>query len=582
MTSTNMNCPVSLSCIISAYPHASIKTPELASRISQEYHTLPSAQHNLFQQTLNLFNQFDPTLRSFFIVQLLSQFNNKELSFVSECIKPLLKFDIIGQLPLHITKTIFTYLDHKSLCQASVVCKLWKRISEQNCLWKTLCEQHINKKCTKCGWGLPVLLDVYLKRKRSEWLHQQQVAQQQLGHNTNQLTKTPLTCSSPDTDSNSSNWSPRKRIAFQPTSPQPLSPHNRTNSAPLINNTPATTKEPEGFWKSIFRERMMIELNWRRGHFQQFTLKAHTDSVKHLQACGPRLMTASSDSTVRLWDLNTNKSLHIVQGDGMEQVTNLQFDDCRLVTTSSDGRVRVWCYRTGFRKLSFPQPAKCLHFLKNLMVTGSATGLVNVYNFTTSQHFTINAHSEPINKIQLISMDLVLTCSDDGSVKLWDLVTKTCIQEYSGHVGEVTCFQAVVPPNMLDNLRSNILIRKSQPEKPYNANNPFEMSNCTLVTGSSDNTIKVWSLVSGHCIRTIFGHLDGVECLAVDTLRIVSGSRDWTVKVWDFDTGACMHTLVGPQDAINCISLADTRIIAGSEDSQVYLWDCQMPPNSTN
>ncbi|KXN72149.1 WD40 repeat-like protein [Conidiobolus coronatus NRRL 28638] len=500
MTSTNMNCPVSLSCIISSYPHASIKTPELASRISQEYHTLPSAQHNLFQQTLNLFNQFDPTLRSFFIVQLLSQFNNKELSFVSECIKPLLKFDIIGQLPLHITKTIFTYLDHKSLCQTSVVCKLWKRISEQNCLWKTLCEQHINKKCTKCGWGLPVLLDVYLKRKRSEWLHQQQVAQHQQGRNTNQLTQTPLTCSSPDTESSSSNWSPRKRIAFQPTSPQPLSPHNRTNSAPLINSTPVTAKEPEGFWKSIFRERMMIELNWRRGHFQQFTLKAHTDSVKHLQACGPRLMTASSDSTVRLWDLNTNKPLHIVQGDGMEQVTNLQFDDCRLVT----------------------------------------------------------------------------------SVKLWDLVTKTCIQEYSGHVGEVTCFQAVVPPNMLDNLRSNILIRKSQPEKPYNANNPFEMANCTLVTGSSDNTIKVWSLVSGHCIRTIFGHLDGVECLAVDTLRIVSGSRDWTVKVWDFDTGACMHTLVGPQDAINCISLADTRIIAGSEDSQVYLWDCQMPPNSTN
>ena len=61
----------------------------------------------------------------------------------------------------------------------------------------------------------------------------------------------------------------------------------------------------------------------------------------------------------------------------------------------------------------------------------------------------------------------------------------------------------------------------------------------TIVSGSTDNTIKVWDLKSGDCLRTLGGHSSSVYAvaLAVDGRTIVSGSTDNTIKVWDLNVG---------------------------------------------
>jgi WD40 repeat protein len=55
------------------------------------------------------------------------------------------------------------------------------------------------------------------------------------------------------------------------------------------------------------------------------------------------------------------------------------------------------------------------------------------------------------------------------------------------------------------------------------------------VTGSWDNTAKVWEASSGKLLVTLAGHEGGVESAsyAPDGKRIVTGSRDNTAKVWD-------------------------------------------------
>src|SRR3989344_848541 len=59
-----------------------------------------------------------------------------------------------------------------------------------------------------------------------------------------------------------------------------------------------------------------------------------------------------------------------------------------------------------------------------------------------------------------------------------------------------------------------------------------------IVSGSHDDTLKVWNAESGVCERTLQGHTDWLTCVSVfmgsDSLpRIVSGSGDTTLKVWD-------------------------------------------------
>lgn len=76
-----------------------------------------------------------------------------------------------------------------------------------------------------------------------------------------------------------------------------------------------------------------------------------------------------------------------------------------------------------------------------------------------------------------------------------------------------------------------------------------------IVSGSDDNTLKVWSAVTGKCLRTLIGHTGGVWSSQMAGNLIISGSTDRTLKVWDADTGACKHTLYGHTSTVRCMHL---------------------------
>lgn len=99
-----------------------------------------------------------------------------------------------------------------------------------------------------------------------------------------------------------------------------------------------------------------------------------------------------------------------------------------------------------------------------------------------------------------------------------------------------------------------------------------------LISGSLDNTLKVFDVLTGVCVRTIFGHVEGVWAVDADNLRIVSASHDRTVKVWDRDTGVCESTLVGHTAPVTAVALGDDKIVSGSDDRTVRIWSFSPPP----
>jgi len=94
-----------------------------------------------------------------------------------------------------------------------------------------------------------------------------------------------------------------------------------------------------------------------------------------------------------------------------------------------------------------------------------------------------------------------------------------------------------------------------------------------LISGSLDNTVKVWDIRSGKATKTLFGHIEGVWAVASDRLRLVSGSHDRTIKVWAREDGRCTATLVGHRGAVTCLALGEDMIISGSDDGDVRLWN---------
>ena len=60
-----------------------------------------------------------------------------------------------------------------------------------------------------------------------------------------------------------------------------------------------------------------------------------------------------------------------------------------------------------------------------------------------------------------------------------------------------------------------------------------------IVSGSHDNSVRIWSVSTGEEVKVLNGHTNFVISVAFssDGMRIVSGSVDNSIRLWDASTG---------------------------------------------
>ncbi|GAB1603669.1 hypothetical protein Ahia01_000648200, partial [Argonauta hians] len=100
-----------------------------------------------------------------------------------------------------------------------------------------------------------------------------------------------------------------------------------------------------------------------------------------------------------------------------------------------------------------------------------------------------------------------------------------------------------------------------------------QMADNIIISGSTDRTLKVWNAETGQCIHTLYGHTSTVRCMHLHGNKVVSGSRDATLRVWDIDTGQCLHVLMGHVAAVRCVQYDGRRVVSGAYDYTVKVWD---------
>ena len=98
-----------------------------------------------------------------------------------------------------------------------------------------------------------------------------------------------------------------------------------------------------------------------------------------------------------------------------------------------------------------------------------------------------------------------------------------------------------------------------------------------IVTGSADQTAKVWRASNGKESLTLRGHRGPVKSVAFspDGRRVLTGSWDKTAMVWDATNGDKLLILKGHEAAIfsAAFSTNGQRIVTGSQDQTARVWD---------
>ncbi|KAM7366581.1 hypothetical protein PAMP_016013 [Pampus punctatissimus] len=158
----------------------------------------------------------------------------------------------------------------------------------------------------------------------------------------------------------------------------------------------------------------------------------------------------------------------------------------------------------------------------------------------TREPMVLKGHDDHVITCLQFSGDLIVSGSDDNTLKVWSAISGKCLRTLTGHTGGVWCSQMAV---------------------------------ATVISGSTDRTLRVWDAERGECVHTLYGHTSTVRCMHLHGNRVVSGSRDTTLRVWDVSTGRCEHVLTGHVAAVRCVQYDGQRVVSGGYDYMVKVWD---------
>jgi small GTP-binding protein len=206
---------------------------------------------------------------------------------------------------------------------------------------------------------------------------------------------------------------------------------------------------------------------------------------------------------------------------------------------------------------------------------------------------TLEGHKEKVQGIALThDGKWVVSCSNDRTIKVWSLKSLQCLTTLKGHKNFVYIVVPIPDSKRIISgshdctlkvwdIESGQCLSTLEGHTGYIGFNAVSVTpdGKRVVTGASDQTLKVWDIESGQCLSTFKGHNSSIKGVAItpDGKHVVSGSADQTLKVWDIDSGHCLSTFEGHTSTVWVVSLTSDgkRVVSGSRDLTLKVWELE-------
>uniref|UniRef100_A0A7S4I5I2 Phospholipase A-2-activating protein n=1 Tax=Vannella robusta TaxID=1487602 RepID=A0A7S4I5I2_9EUKA len=297
------------------------------------------------------------------------------------------------------------------------------------------------------------------------------------------------------------------------------------------------------------------------------TLNGHSNFVNAVLELGKSekfpdgaLVTASTDSTVLLWDRrNLSEPFYTLIGH-TNTVCSLALNQSSLtlISGSYDGTCILWDLNSGTQKLvldAHKPSVLCVTVLQDgNFATGGSDKLIKLWNSTTGELIrTFQGHTDAVRK--LVQVDLGLcSCSNDGTVRVWDLGGE-CLQQYVGHqsfVYGITCIDGVqefatgAEDQLVNVWKGGSAIQSiAHPGSVWSVEHRVSENGISeLLTGCSDGIARLWTKDAAFALseEEMSAYYQDIEKMAKEqkqpsqsTAQEINGKKyDY---VWDVDLG---------------------------------------------
>jgi WD40 repeat protein len=203
----------------------------------------------------------------------------------------------------------------------------------------------------------------------------------------------------------------------------------------------------------------------------------------------------------------------------------------------------------------------CLILMKGknneyVIVTGGQDCQIRIWHYLTGECLKIlSGHLDSVSSLTKIKRKgLIISTGDDRLIKIWDFNSCRCLKTLQGHSHWI---------------KKVIFIK-------------WERNDSTIVTASSDKTIRIWNIETDIC-NVLKGHKHEVISLTQvrwlrDQSTIASGS--WKeIKLWNIITGENISTFANNKNWIRSLvhikNHLETDYLVSASNSEIKLWNLQ-------
>ncbi|XP_019446275.1 PREDICTED: DENN domain and WD repeat-containing protein SCD1 isoform X2 [Lupinus angustifolius] len=303
-----------------------------------------------------------------------------------------------------------------------------------------------------------------------------------------------------------------------------------------------------------------------RGSELRATLKGHTRTVRAINSDRGKVVSGSDDKSVLVWDKQTTQLLEELKGhDGPVSCVRMLSGE-RVLTASHDGTVKMWDVRTDRCVATVGRCSSavlCMEYDDNvgLLAASGRDVVANIWDIRAGkQMHKLSGHTQWIRSIRMVG-DTLITGSDDWTARIWSVSRGTCDAVLACHAGPILCVEySSLDRGIMTGSSDGLLRFWENDEGGIRCAKNVTIHNAAILSinagehwlgiGAADNSLSLFhrpqerlggfsgtgsKMAGWQLYRTPQKTVAMVRCIASDLerKRICSGGRNGLLRLWD-------------------------------------------------